>query len=180
MPIEPWAIYCRNVAVLKADKLRDQLQATGIYRASGHEHLTGSLVIPVMENGEVKEVYGRKINRLRKGTPDHCYLPGEHQGVFNKEGLQGVEEVILCESLIDAILSFMPDEDTIKYSAMTGQSLYYLGETNIKHKILAIAEEEGATQASYALKLLQSEGEISIASTAKDPQRKGQIFALVM
>jgi hypothetical protein len=53
---------------------------------------------------------------------------------------------------------------------MTGQSLYYLGETNLKHKILAIVEEEGAEKASYALKLLQSEGELTIASTGKDPQ----------
>jgi hypothetical protein len=43
-----------------------------------------------------------------------------------------------------------------------------MGETNIKHKILAIVEEEGAERASYALKLLQSEGELSIASTGKD------------
>jgi hypothetical protein len=52
---------------------------------------------------------------------------------------------------------------------MTGQSLYYLGESNLKHKILAIVEEEGAEKASYALKLLQSEGELTIASTGKDP-----------
>lgn len=39
---------------------------------------------------------------------------------------------------------------------------------NLKHKILAIAEEEGASRASYALKLLQSEGELTIASTGKD------------
>ena len=35
--------------------------------------------------------------------------------------------------------------------------------------MLAIAEEEGAERASYALKLLQSEGELTIASTGKDP-----------
>ena len=51
---------------------------------------------------------------------------------------------------------------------MTGQALFYLGESNIKHKILAIAEEEGAERATYALKLLQSEGELTIASTGKD------------
>ncbi len=73
-------------------------------------------------------------------------------------------------TLMDAVLSFFPEEDRIKYSAMTGQSLYYLGETNLKHKILAIVEEAGAEKASYALKLLQSEGEITIASTGKDPQ----------
>lgn len=72
-------------------------------------------------------------------------------------------------SLMDAVLSLMPEEERVKYSAMTGQSLFYMGETNLKHKILAIVEEEGASRASYALKLLQSEGELTIASTGKDP-----------
>lgn len=71
-------------------------------------------------------------------------------------------------SLMEAVLQMMPEEERIKYSAMTGQSLYYLGETNLKNKILAIVEEEGAEKASYALKLLQSEGELTIASTGKD------------
>lgn len=71
-------------------------------------------------------------------------------------------------SLMDAILAFMPPEDRIKYSAMTGQSLFYMGESDLKHKILAIVEEEGAERASYALKLLQSEGELTIASTGKE------------
>jgi hypothetical protein len=66
-------------------------------------------------------------------------------------------------------LSFVPEEERIQYSAMTGQSLFYMGQTNLKHKILAIAEEEGAHRASYALKLLQSEGELTIASTGTDP-----------
>ena len=71
-------------------------------------------------------------------------------------------------SLMDAILAFVPEEERIQYSAMTGQSLFYMGQTNLKHKILAIAEEEGAHKASYALKLLQSEGELTIASTGTD------------
>lgn len=72
-------------------------------------------------------------------------------------------------SLMEAILAFVPEEDRVKYSAMTGQSLFYMGDCDIKHKVLAIVEEEGAERASYALKLLQSEGELSIASTGKDP-----------
>jgi len=52
--------------------------------------------------------------------------------------------------LMESILAFTPEEERIKYSAMTGQSLYYLGETNLKNKILAIVEEEGAEKASYA------------------------------
>ena len=72
-------------------------------------------------------------------------------------------------SLMDAILAFVPEEERVQYSAMTGQSLFYMGEADLKHKVLAIVEEEGAERASYALKLLQSEGELSIASTGKDP-----------
>ena len=71
-------------------------------------------------------------------------------------------------ALMEAVLDFVPAEECIKYSAMTGQSLYYLGENDLAHKVLAVAEEEGAERASYALKLLQSEGELSIASTGKD------------
>lgn len=71
-------------------------------------------------------------------------------------------------ALMDAVLSFVPDQEQVRFSAMTGQSLFYLGETDLAHKVLAIAEEEGATRAAYALKLLQSDGEISIASTGKD------------
>src|SRR5450830_528151 len=71
-------------------------------------------------------------------------------------------------ALMDAVLSLMPEEECLRYSAMTGQILYYLGENNLSHKILAISEEEGVRQAAYALKLLQSEGTLTIASTAKD------------
>lgn len=71
--------------------------------------------------------------------------------------------------LMDAVLACMPAEQCVRYSALTGQSLYYLGQSNLKHKVLAIAEEEGAHRASYALKLLQSEGELTIASTGTDP-----------
>jgi DNA primase len=73
-------------------------------------------------------------------------------------------------SLMDAVLALVPEEDRVQYSAMTGQSLFYMGEQDLQHKILAIVEEEGAERASYALKLLQSEGELTIASTGKDPQ----------
>ncbi len=72
-------------------------------------------------------------------------------------------------TLMDALLSLMPEQQRVQYSAMTGQSLFYLGEGDLQHKILAIAEEEGVRQAAYALKLLQSQGELRMASTGKDP-----------
>jgi DNA primase catalytic core len=85
--------------------LRGQLQRLGLYRGSGHEHFSGSLVIPIMApSGEVTEVYGRKLNdNLRAGTPKHLYLPGPHRGVWNESALTAAKEIILCEALIDAL-----------------------------------------------------------------------------
>jgi DNA primase len=71
-------------------------------------------------------------------------------------------------SLMEAVLAFLPEEQRVQYSAMTGQALFYLGETELKHKVLAVVEEEGAQRAAYALKLLQSEGVLTIASTGKE------------
>ncbi|HET8655022.1 MAG TPA: toprim domain-containing protein [Longimicrobiaceae bacterium] len=84
---------------------RERLQRLGVLRASGHEHFRGSVVVPIFgERAQVEEVYGRKITpRLRKGTPDHLYLPDPHKGVWNREALASSEEVILCESLFDAL-----------------------------------------------------------------------------
>ncbi|MCW8984716.1 MAG: CHC2 zinc finger domain-containing protein, partial [Thermoanaerobaculales bacterium] len=73
-------------------------------------------------------------------------------------------------ALMEAALELVPEAERVHYSAMTGQSLFYMDQADLKHKVLAIAEEEGAERASYALKLLQSEGELSIASTGKDPK----------
>ena len=71
-------------------------------------------------------------------------------------------------ALMEAVLALLPEEQQVQYSAMTGQSLFYMGETDLKNKVLAVVEEEGAMRAAYALKLLQSEGVLTIASTGKD------------
>ena len=88
-------------------ELRGRLQRLGIYRASGHEHMVGSIVVPVIDaTGTVTELYGRKIGgHLKAGTPLHLYLPGPHRGVWNEEGLDS-GEVIVTESLIDALTLF--------------------------------------------------------------------------
>ena len=66
-------------------ELRGALERLGVFRESGHEHLNGSLVIPIFdESGRAVGMYGRKItSHLREGTPLHLYLPGPHRGVWN-------------------------------------------------------------------------------------------------
>jgi hypothetical protein len=39
-------------------------------------------------------------------------------------------------ALMDAVLDLVPEEERVTYSAMTGQSLFYLGEADLRHKTL--------------------------------------------
>ena len=88
-------------------------------------------------------------------------------------------------TLQDAVVRFMPEEEQVRFSAMTGQSLYYMGRTALKHKILAVAEKEGVMQARYALKLLQSDGKLRIAIAERDrdtgrlPTRHNEVEAVL-
>ncbi len=87
------------------EEIRSRLQSLGVLRESGHEHLNGCLVVPLFDHeGKVAGMYGRKINdNLRAGTAYHLYLPGPHRGVWNLEAVAESKEIILCESLIDAL-----------------------------------------------------------------------------
>jgi DNA primase len=87
----------------EGSEVRGRLIELGVLRETGHEHFNGSLVIPILDGeGNVTSIYGRKITpNLREGTPEHLYLPGAKRAVWNASALG--EEVILCESLIDAL-----------------------------------------------------------------------------
>ena len=122
-----------------------------------------SLLSRIVEDFEACGVVGERVNTLTG------YLAGVSRKLSRPLAVMIQSSSAAGKSaLMDAVLRFMPEEERVQYSAMTGQSLYYMGETNLKHKILAISEEEGADNASYALKLLQSEGEVTIASTGKN------------
>ena len=72
---------------------------------SGHEHLTGSRGRPGHRPPPARSPSSTAASSLATpapGTPAHLYLPGPHRGVWNEEGLAG-GEVIVCESLIDAL-----------------------------------------------------------------------------
>ncbi len=162
--------------LLKLEELQDQ-------------HIKGTLAKqdkqPAMSDEEVKEALALLKH---PALLDRILSDFNHCGVVGEETNKLVGYLAACSrklerplavmvqsssaagksSLMEAVLAFMPEEERIQYSAMTGQSLFYMGEQDLKNKILAIAEEEGAENTSYALKLLQSEGEVSIASTGKN------------
>lgn len=70
----------------------------------------------------------------------------------------------------DRITDFIPPEDLVRYTRITGQALFYQDENALKHKVLALDEEGGATDAIYSLRILQSSGSLSVSATRTDPQ----------
>ncbi|MCP4040356.1 MAG: toprim domain-containing protein, partial [Gammaproteobacteria bacterium] len=145
--------------------IRGRLQQLGLYRASGHEHFTGSLVIPVFDGqGTVLEAYGRKItDRLRKGTPLHLYLPGPHAGVWNVEALAASPEIILCESLIDALTFWCAGYRNVTASygveGFTADHLAAFKEHSTERVLIAYDRDTAGDQAAEKLaKQLTKEG----------------------
>ena len=145
-------------------ELRSRLQGLGFVRATGHEHFTGSLVVPVFDaDGGVGEVYGRKVaeRRLRAGTPLHLYLPGPHVGVFNAAGLieAGVDELVVCESIIDALslwcAGFRHVTAAYGTSGWTGDHDALVDRLGIKRVLVAFDADEagdrGATDLATTL-----------------------------
>ena len=65
-------------------EVRKKLENVGLFRASGHEHFNGGVVFPIIDKqGNISEIYGRKLNDNNKsnGAHSHMYLPGPHVGV---------------------------------------------------------------------------------------------------
>ncbi|MEE8060161.1 MAG: CHC2 zinc finger domain-containing protein [Pseudomonadales bacterium] len=135
-------------------EIRSQLERLGIYRDTGREHFNGSLVIPVInEQGLIQEVYGRKLlDNLRKGIPKHTYLPGPHEGVFNVIGLKNTEEIILCESLIDALTfwrwGFRHVTTSYGINGFTQELLQCLIAYKVKRVLIAYDRDDAGNQAA--------------------------------
>ena len=71
-------------------------------------------------------------------------------------------------SLQDAVCRLVPPESAIQYTRLTGQSLFYRDGDALKHKVLAIEEEEGMLEAMYSIKTLISSQKLSVAATRTD------------
>ena len=138
-------------------ELREKLQRVGVYRESGHEHLNGSLVIPLLDkSGHVVQLYGRKLlNNLREGTAYHLYLPGDHAGVFNYEGLVGCEEIILCEALIDALTfwrwGFKNVTSGYGVNGFTDELLQTLVALNVRRVLVAYDRDAAGDKAAFTV-----------------------------
>lgn len=100
------------------------------------------------------ELYGRKLrDDLRPGTAYHLYRPGPHAGAWNVSALAATDEVILCESLIDAMKFWCAGYRHVTASYGTGGFTADHLEAFIRHGILRVliaydADDAGACRAA--------------------------------
>ena len=82
-------------------KLRDQLMCLGIYRASGHEHFRGCVVVPVLSaEGRALQLCGIRLASTSAEPQWAAGLPG---GMFNEDAVTTKGEVIVVASVDDAL-----------------------------------------------------------------------------
>ncbi len=138
--------------VPKSGEVRDQLLALGIITAEGRELLGGCIVVPIPDplSGQWTNLYGRGMK-----TPRHCYLPGPLRGVVNFQAARLSDEVVLTESIFDA-LSFhqvgvgvaIPIYGT---NGFTPDHLDLLKREQVKRVTLALDSDEAGRRATEAL-----------------------------
>ncbi len=92
-------------SILKAagTQSKSNLKTLGILTKRGYEFFNGCIVFPILdEHKKCVGMYGRRI-KAAKGKSNHLYLPGPIKGVFNSLAAKRNKEIILAESIIDAL-----------------------------------------------------------------------------
>jgi len=160
----------------------EALRALGVITATGRELLSGCLVVPLRDlSGTVVSLYGRRVEVAVEtgGGPDrprHFYLPGPRRGLVNASCLATTDELILTESVIDA-LSFLeagiPNAVPLYgTSGWTPDHDALLERHCIRSVLLALDADEAGRKAAEALsRTLTSRGlrVTDVLLPAKDP-----------
>ncbi len=157
----------------------ETLRALGVVTATGRELLSGCLVVPLRDlSGTVVSLYGRRVEMSAEPAdrPRHFYLPGPRRGLVNAPCLATTDELILTESVIDA-LSFLeagiPNAVPLYgTSGWTPDHDALLERHRVRSVLLALDADEAGRKAAEALsRTLISRGlrVTDVLLPAKDP-----------
>jgi hypothetical protein len=137
----------------KSGELRVQLVRLGVVTAEGRELLGGCIVVPIPDalTGQWTSLYGRGLRAAR-----HCYLPGPLRGVVNFHAARLSQEVVLTESIFDA-LSFHQVGISVAIplygtNGFTSDHLDLLKREAVKRVTLALDSDEPGRKAAALLK----------------------------
>lgn len=140
-------------AVPRAGELREALRSLGVITDKDRELLGGCIVVPIPDpvSGAWVNLYGRGVKVDR-----HCYLPRPMGGVPNFQAARAAGEVVLAESILDA-LSFLQAGITTTLplfgtNGFTADLFDLLKRERVKGVILALDNDEPGRKATAALK----------------------------
>jgi 5S rRNA maturation endonuclease (ribonuclease M5) len=137
----------------KDGDVRQQLVSLGVITPENRELLGGCIVVPIPDpvSGAWTNLYGRGLK-----TPRHCYLPGPLRGVLNFQAARTSDEVILAESILDAlsfhqagIATAIPLYGT---NGFTPDHLDLLKRDGVKRVILSLDNDDAGRTAAASLK----------------------------
>jgi len=140
-------------AVPKAGELREGLVSLGVITSEGRELLGGCVVVPIPDavSGQWTNLYGRGMK-----TPRHCYLPGPLRGIVNFQAARLSAEVILAESVLDAMSFHQAGISTAiplyGTNGFTPDHLDLLKREGVRRVILALDNDDAGKKATDSLK----------------------------
>ena len=153
------------------------------YQARKVETVAESVpMIPPADKREA-EAFGRSRDLIKQILDDYetCGLIGEepnkllsYVAAVSRKTDTPLSVLVLSSSgagktaLQDTTLSFVPPEDLVKLTSLSGKALFYKESSSLKHKALALEEGAGAEEAGYAIRNLITAGELVIETAIKD------------
>jgi DNA primase catalytic core len=145
---------------------KEALKQSGIITDKDKEHFQNCLIFPIFdENNQAVGLYGRDIDD--DSGFKHRYLKGPHRGVFNRKASRVYDEILLTESIIDALslieIGFENVQALYGTNGFTEEHLEILKNDRVKGArptvILALDNDEAGQRAAGLLKeRLLSEG----------------------
>jgi DNA primase len=135
-------------------KQKEALKVSGILTKHNGEHFHNCIVFPIIDDNEkVVGIYGRKITNY---DPRHLYLPGSHRGVWNRKASRVYDEIVLVESIIDALSLVQIGVENVQplygTNGFTAEHLQILKDDNVKTIVLALDNDEAGGKATEKLK----------------------------
>jgi DNA primase len=129
------------------------LKALGIIREKGSEHLFNCITFPILdEHEQTVSFYGRSIE-----GGGHLYLAGPHKGIFNVKACKVYDEIILTESIIDALSLIQLGLDNVQpcygTNGFTDEHLRLLKDDLVKTIVIGFDSDEAGRKASDNLKV---------------------------
>ena len=95
----------------KDGQLKEELKALGVLLDNGHERFAGCVVFPVFDpDGRITTLYGRFTGMAPKR---HLFLPERPTGLWNAVAVKTYPEIILVESVIDALTVMMAGQPNV-------------------------------------------------------------------